>query len=259
MREQVQNALNDALRLAYYGRPAFPCLDNKKPACPHGFKDATADPEKLRELWREYPGPLVGVPTGEASGLFVIDVDSGRHDEANDWLESVSSHLPETRWHATKSGGWHILFKHRAGLRNSAGKLAPGVDTRGDGGYIIWWPFHLGFGTHKLQLAELPEWIYEKLVERPRPEIVRRPLSSINAPTARLRGLLTFVTSASEGERNATLFWCANRVREMATWGELSQSQFHAACSHLAQSAVSLGLPRREAERTIASAMRARS
>jgi hypothetical protein len=68
------------------------------------------------------------VPTGETSGLFVVDVDSGRHDEANDWLESAGPHLPPTRWHATKSGGWHLLFKHRAGLRNTAGKLARGVD-----------------------------------------------------------------------------------------------------------------------------------
>jgi Bifunctional DNA primase/polymerase, N-terminal len=261
MREQVQNALNDALRLAHYGRPSFPCLDNKKPACPNGFKDATADPERLRELWRKHPGLLVGVPTGDASGLFVIDVDSGRHDEANDWLESVSSHLPETRWHATKSGGWHILFKHRAGLRNTASKLARGVDTRGDGGYIIWWPVHMGLGTpHKLDgdLAELPDWLYDKLVERPSPPPLRRS-SVFVAPSMRVRGLLDFIAGAHEGERNASLFWSANRIRDMAAIGELSKSQFDNACCDLAQTAVSLGLPRREAEKTIASAMRGRN
>lgn len=269
MREQQQNALNDALRLAHYGRPAFPCRlcrdaclkcnICKTPATPHGFKDATGEPEELRKLWQLYPGQLVGVPTGAASGLFVIDVDCGRHQSAKDWLESAD--LPLTRWHATASGGWHLLFKHRDQLRNSAGRLAPGVDTRGEGGYIIWWPFHLGLGGHKLdyQLAEVPEWAYEKLVERPRAPIVHRPLSSISAPSVRLHGLLSFLAGAHQGERNVALFWCANRVREMATWGELSESQFHGACGDLAQSAVSLGLPRREAERTIASAMRARS
>lgn len=80
-------ALGEALRLCSYKTPSFPCLPDKRPACPHGFKDATADPDKLRELWQQYPGSLVGVPTGQASGIFVIDVDSARHDEANDWLE----------------------------------------------------------------------------------------------------------------------------------------------------------------------------
>jgi hypothetical protein len=145
--------IDDALRL---GLPAFPCRADKRPACPHGFKDATAEPDKLRELWKRYPGELVGVPTGEASGLFVVDVDSARHEEANDWLEH--SHLPATRRHITRSGGCHILFKHRAGLKNTAGKLAKGIDTRGDGGYVIWWP---SIGLNVIapdELADIPEF-----------------------------------------------------------------------------------------------------
>ena len=52
--------------------PVFPCLANKKPATPHGFKDATADPAAIGELWRSHWGPLVGLPTGERSGLDVL-------------------------------------------------------------------------------------------------------------------------------------------------------------------------------------------
>jgi hypothetical protein len=254
-----RDALDSALRLAAYGRPAFPCAASKKPTCPNGYKDATADETALRDLWQQYPGPLVGVPTGEPSGLFVVDVDCGKHPEAQDWLERVSPSLPETRTHETRSGGWHLLFRHRAGLRNSTSKLARGVDTRGDGGYIIYWPFHTRLGApHKLDapLADLPDWIHQQLVERPRSIAARSPLPSIGSATAKVRGLLNFIAGTHEGERNSALFWCANRLREMATWGELSQSQFNNACGHLAQSAVALGLPHREAERTIASAMR---
>jgi Bifunctional DNA primase/polymerase, N-terminal len=253
------DALNDALRLARYGRPSFPCLASKRPASPNGFKDASADPEQLRRLWQAYPGPLVGVPTGEASALFVVDVDSGRHNKANDWLESVFPYLPPTRWHATKSGGWHLLFKHRAGLRNTAGKLSRGVDTRGDGGYIIWWPFHLGLAApHKRQrLADVPDWLCERLIERPRSTFNVPRTASITAAPARLRGILETAAKASEGERNHKLFWCANRLRDMAACGELDQGDFNQACNDLIRTAISIGLTQREAERTIASALRA--
>jgi hypothetical protein len=242
---RYRETANDALRLGYYSRPDFPCRADKRPACPHGFKDATADPEKLRELWRQYPGDLVGVPTGEASGLFVIDVDSGRHLEAQAWLERVSPDLPPTRWHATKSGGWHILFKHRPGQRNTAGKLARGVDTRGDGGYIIWWPFHLGLAApHKIDrpLAQLPHWLCEQLIARPRVYPPRSPLRLIGTASARVKGVLSFASNARAGERNQTLFWCANRLRDMAACGELDRDDFNHACNDLIRTAMSIGL-----------------
>jgi hypothetical protein len=257
---RADECAEDALRLAHYSRPTFPCRADKRPACPHGFKNATADPEKLRELWRQYPGELVGVPTGEMSGLFVIDVDSGRHDEAQDWLESAAARLPPTRWHATKSGGFHILFKHRAGLRNTAGKLARGVDTRGDGGYIIWWPFHLGLGApHKLDhdIAELPDWIADQLIERPDNVVpIKRQSYTAAPPADSLNGLVRMVSTAGKGERNSILFWSACRVSEMAASGKFGRQQFSGACNALVAAAVAAGLPGKEAERTITSAMR---
>ena len=78
----VRMALEQALELADKGLPCFPCKADKKPACHHGFKQATKDAGGLRALWRASPGIRIGVPTGEASGLFCLDVDTARHPEA---------------------------------------------------------------------------------------------------------------------------------------------------------------------------------
>jgi Bifunctional DNA primase/polymerase, N-terminal len=250
--EAVSEAGEDALRLAYYSRPAFPCHADKRPACPHGFKDATADPEKLRELWARYPGKLVGVPTGEASGLFVIDVDSGRHVEAQDWLERVSPDLPPTRQHATKSGGWHILFKHRAGLRNTASKLAKGVDTRGDGGYIIWWPFHLGLGApHLLErdIAELPDWLFQDLTYRPEPKPLPLSAFTMRGTSKSVHGLIEAVAGEKAGARNSVAFWAGNRLRESAH--RMTRQQFDQAVQDLIRAAMSTGLSFQEAKKAV--------
>jgi hypothetical protein len=254
-----------ALRL-----PVFPCKsaaygedEHKRPHTTHGFKDATRNPSIIRAWWRQYPDALVGVPTGEMSGLFVIDVDSGRHDEANDWLERYSPYLPDTRQHATKSGGWHLLFKHPPGLRNSASKLGKGVDTRGDGGYIIWWPFHMGMSApHKLDLrpAELPDEIFERLIEPPEP----KPQSwsgprwgeSVGEPDKKVQGILNAVAAAQEGERNILLFWGACRISEMITNREIGSAEGANAFAALNLVSIGLGLPAREIARTVRSALR---
>jgi hypothetical protein len=235
-------ALADALKLCAYQTPAFPCRADKKPACSHGFKDATADPDELKELWRMFPGPLVGVPTGEASGIFVVDIDSARHDEANDWLERYSPYLPDTRQHVTKSGGWHLLFKHRAGLKNSTSKLARGVDTRGDGGYIIWSPFHMGLtAPHKLDLplTELPVAFGKHVGE----------------PNIKVEGILAAVARAQEGERNRLLFWAACRITEMVNNREIGPAEGATSFHALSIVSVNAGLPGREVARTIRSAV----
>ena len=130
-------------------------------------------------------------------GLFVIDLDTSKHPEATDWLESNAPYLPETRQHRTKSGGLHLFFKHRDGLRNSAGKLAPGVDTRGDGGYVIWWPSCVP-SDHKFRVAaDLPEWIVDALTPKPIP-YQPRPSIAVNYG-ATIRGILRTVTNAPPG------------------------------------------------------------
>ena len=65
-----------ALDLARAGIPVFPCKPDKTPYTAHGFKDATTDPSKVAAFWQANPRAMIGVPTGQASGLFVVDLDT---------------------------------------------------------------------------------------------------------------------------------------------------------------------------------------
>src|SRR5262249_12205589 len=111
-----------ATNLQLEGRPLaiFPCR-NKKPACEHGFKDATSNPTEIAALFRRYPGAReIGVPTGEINGFDVLDIDLA----GIKFWEENRHRLPPTRTHETQSGGHHLLFKHGAGLRCSSGRIA---------------------------------------------------------------------------------------------------------------------------------------
>jgi hypothetical protein len=100
----------------------------------------------IRDWWVRFPDALIGVPTGAASGLLVIDIDP---DGIDFLLGEYGELLEETGLLHKTPRGFHYLFRTPAGLpiRCSVGKLAPGVDVRGEGGYIIWWPAHAGAET----------------------------------------------------------------------------------------------------------------
>jgi hypothetical protein len=103
----------------------FPCNSNKTPACAHWKDDAG---RRDRSGW-----PLVGVPTGRAFDVLDIDPRSG----GEDWYRANFDALPLTQAHETYSGGLHLLFRACPDLRCSGSKIAPGVDVRAAGGYIV--------------------------------------------------------------------------------------------------------------------------
>jgi hypothetical protein len=150
--------------------PSFPCLPDKKPACPNGFKAATLPMHGLATLWATHPGELVGVPTGPASALAVLDVDIAKGGDV--WWGTNRDRLPSTRMHETRSGGLHVLFNHRPGLKCSVAKIGPGIDVRAEGGYIVWWPAS-GFTVVDHPIADWPEWLTPSEPAPPAPP--RRP------------------------------------------------------------------------------------
>jgi Bifunctional DNA primase/polymerase, N-terminal len=227
---------------------------------PEGFKRATADADRLRQLWRAYPGARIGVPMGEASGLFCLDIDCAKHPEAGQWLEINKQRLPATRVHQTESGGWHYLFQHRAGLGNTNGQIHRGVDTRGAGGYVIWWAVHVA-GQHQLvPAAPVPDWLVN-LVNPPPPPVWARPIGhalphAAGDPRKRLVAILAKVAGARDGERNCLLFWGACRISEMISDAELGHGEIPDAIDALTKIGERLGLARRQVQDTIESGLK---
>jgi hypothetical protein len=146
--------------------PVFPCGANKRPAIAedqggHGFLDATTDPAAIRALFAKAPHTkLIGMPTGPRSGIDALDIDPRHGGDA--WERQNLHRPPETRIHQTGGGGRHRLFRHAHGVaRNSAGRIAPGIDIRGDGGYIIWWPAHGCDVISDVPIAHWPDWLLQ--------------------------------------------------------------------------------------------------
>jgi hypothetical protein len=165
--------LRTALKLAARGLRIFPCAPSAKtPACAHGCKDATTDVIVIQAWWRDNPDYNIGIATGAASGIFVVDVDGGVAESALKKLEERHGELPQTVEVITPRGR-HAYFRcPQAPVRNSAGKIADGIDIRGEGGFVIAPPSVHPTGRRYCwsvdsanSLAEAPQWLLDKITE----------------------------------------------------------------------------------------------
>ena len=133
-RHHPMKYLEQILAHARAGRPVFPCKKDKSPYTKSGFKDATTDENKIRAWWGTWPDALIGMPTGEASGIDVLDIDAKKgksgYEHVPDW-DKLSPVIART-----VNGGAHLYFK-ASGVKCTSDQVARGVDTRGDGGYVI--------------------------------------------------------------------------------------------------------------------------
>lgn len=162
--------------------------------------------------------------------------------------------IPATVTVITPSGGRHLWLTGPSGIDvpNSASRLAPGIDVRGAGGYLVGpgsvttrGSYRLAPGTAHLPPAPCPRALLRLLTPPKRPH---HPTGSSHSPAGQGRGLVQFVLAAHEGQRNTRLFWAACRAYEHGFGDALADA--------LTDAAVRTGLSEQEARAAIASAAR---
>jgi hypothetical protein len=165
-----------AMALAY-ADAVFPCVvGGKEPAVPGGFHAATND-RAIIDAWWSRADYNIGVEP-ERAGWCVVDIDPKNGGDAT-WGQLAAEYgLAPTRTVRTPSGGLHLYFA--GSLSCSAGKIGPGVDTRGHSGYVLV-PPSLVDGKPYVEAeptpaaaAPLPPWIVER-VERAKVEPRQAP------------------------------------------------------------------------------------
>ncbi|MEE1794981.1 bifunctional DNA primase/polymerase [Streptomyces sp. BE308] len=280
-RQTATLALAHALAAAERGLPVFPLSATKLPALRsphrgesppvhcrgacglpgHGVHDATTDPAAVRALFAAAPRATgYGIACGRAPHRLVgvdLDIDTtGGNDSVAALQQLAFQHLftiPPTVTVLTPSGGRHLWLTGPADVSvpNSAGRLAPGIDIRGTGGYLVGpgsvtthGMYRFAPGTAGLVPAPCPRALLRLLTPPTHPP---RP-SGHPARGRQGQGLIQFVLAAHEGQRNTRLFWAACRAYEHGFGDELADA--------LTDAAVRTGLTEHEARAAIASAAR---
>ena len=181
----------------------------KHPRTLRGVKDATKDIAIIRNWWHEWPNANLGIATGAVSGFFALDVDGQEGEKSLCELEERNGALPETVESITGGGGRHLFFRWPGRAIKNKVALAPGLDIRADGGYIVAPPSNHISGRRyewkyldEVPLAEAPMWLIGILSDNTTYSITAKP----KATDLVLEGV-------PKGARDTTLFRYACRLR----------------------------------------------
>ena len=243
--------LRQALAYARSGWPVFPCLPGQKiPATRHGFHDATTDQEQITGWFGPGSRWNLAIATG-APGPDVLDVD--QHGHAGNGFASFAKLRRAglidgaAAYVRTPAGGMHAYF---IGTDQHNGRLpSHHLDFRSHGGYILAPPSKIG-GKH-YELIARPggrgalDWA--AVIRLLEPGLQTHPAQPRPAVGLDSTHLAEWVASQPEGNRNASLFWAANRALDTDPAADLSP---------LAVAARQAGLGDKEITRTLDSARR---
>ncbi|WP_329132624.1 bifunctional DNA primase/polymerase [Streptomyces sp. NBC_01476] len=277
-------ALHAALLTAARGLPVIPLSRTKLPAVRsphrdeprpaacrgecgrpgHGVHDATTDPARIRALFAVAPWATgYGIACGLAPyHLIGLDLDVKHGSDGVTALDTLArTHgftVPETVTVLTPSGGRHLWLSAPGPVPNSAGRLGPGIDVRGLGGYVVGpgsrtvaGHYLLLPGSRQHTLGEAPAALLALAAPPPAPPRGPEDAAPRHPAEKRAAALVRFVLDSQEGERNGRLFWAACRAYDAGLGDALAPA--------LVTAAVHTGLSEREAAATVASAGRLRA
>ncbi|WP_421461254.1 bifunctional DNA primase/polymerase [Agrobacterium tumefaciens] len=260
----MQTPLEIAQHYVAQGWPVFPCrshaeehvdqatgeivtLGEKTPLTPNGFKAATRFHRIIERWWSDWPNAAVGLPTGEKTGFFALDIDN-KPGGANgfDWLAEMEAEhgpLPDTARVTSPNGGLHIYFKYVVGTRNR-GALGAGVDIRSEGGYVLAAGSTMANGrsykweTDTREIADAPAWLLDLLLPKSAPAHTQYSLSAAtnNAYVdAAVDRELADLAGAPMGSRNNALNDAAFSIGTIVGAGALGEAEARALLQDVAR------------------------
>lgn len=238
-----------ALTCATLGWRVFPLMPGRgTPAIKNWPQRATTDRNTVEEWWSwSFIGAGVGIATGQASGIWVLDIDVKNGVDGYDtWANLIIEHgpIPNTFTAMSRSGGGHIYFRwpEHDVVRNSTSQgrraIGPGLDVRGEGGYVRA-PLRSSAVVCSSRPADAPDWLLKRAVEATRPEAggSTRPAPRVAAWTDTqdaLRHAAARLAVIGEGGRNDALnratFLLARWSGETGVTRELAWQAMRWAC-----------------------------
>ena len=202
--------LDWALRYIKLGWAVMP-LRGKVPLTEHGSKDATLNEAQARAWWTKWPDANIGIATEHKFFMFDVDVKNGGED-SYDFLRNQHGNFPNTIQAMSGGGGKHLLFRTPDFIvKNSDSWLAPGIDIRGSGGYMVAMPSihpetkrrYVWDGLKEIEeeeIAEAPAWLLDKLRSQGNTNIAGVKATPI-------------ANTIGEGGRNSAMFKLACSLR----------------------------------------------
>lgn len=278
MRLMTTTFLNAALRALELGHTPIPITPNQKhpPLCNwKEYQNREPTEDEVRKWWSLSPKANVAVLTGKPNGLDVLDLDPDKNGKLPEW-PGTDYDLPVECVASTPRGGRHYLCQHTPGIKNSASQLAPHVDVRGEGGYVLVEPSVVNGKPYEFVLGDLseisspfPAWLIDEIKDATNgsrgTEISSSEASKIfdsfnQSGTNTKYGLTALkdevrkIKVAPEGARNDTLNHASFALGQLIIADQLAQLTVE---QELFSAATEVGLKPTEIQATITSGLSA--